>query len=76
MKDLISSRKFQAMVAAIVVWVAGYAGLDLDPVAVGGTVAIIVGWIIARGIEDTGKGAIREQTRLRGSSASGTIEKN
>ena len=63
MREMLLSKKFQAAVAAIVVWLVGYVGLDADLETVGPIVVTILVYIGSQGVADHGKGAEVERTR-------------
>lgn len=55
--DLFTSKKFLAALAAIVVYVAGRFGLNVDPAALDRIVAALLVYVGAQGIADHGKSA-------------------
>lgn len=57
LKDLLSSKKFVAMLVAIAVFVAGRFGLDVDPATLDHVFAAILVYVGAQGIADNGKSA-------------------
>jgi hypothetical protein len=62
-KELLASKKFLAALIAIVVWVGGYAGLDLSFEDVAPVVGVIIAYILGQGFADTGKEAAKERTK-------------
>jgi acid phosphatase family membrane protein YuiD len=59
LKDLLSSKKFVAMLVAIAVFVAGRFGLDVDPATLDHVFAALLVFIGAQGIADHGKEAAK-----------------
>lgn len=55
--DLFTSKKFLAAVAAIVVYVAGRFGFDVDPAALDRIFTALMVYVGAQGIADHGKSA-------------------
>jgi len=55
--DLVTSKKFLAALAAILVWIAGRFGFDLDPGALDRIFAALLVYVGAQGIADAGKSA-------------------
>lgn len=58
-RGMLSSKKFIAALVAIVVYVGGRFGLDLDPAAVGHAFLALLAYVGAQGIADVGKEAAR-----------------
>jgi len=59
LKDLLSSKKFVAMLVAIAVFVAGRFGLDVDPATLDHVFAAILVYVGAQGVADHGKEAAK-----------------
>lgn len=55
-KELLKSKKFLVALVALVVWVAGRAGLDLDREELLGAVTPLWTYVLAQGVADHGKG--------------------
>jgi TRAP-type C4-dicarboxylate transport system permease small subunit len=56
-KELLTSKKFLAMLAAIVVYVGGRLGFDVDPAALDRICAALLVYVGAQGVADAGKSA-------------------
>lgn len=61
--DLFTSKKFLAALAAIIIYVGGRFGFDVDPAALDRIVAALLVYIGAQGIADNGKGAAQVHQR-------------
>jgi hypothetical protein len=55
--DLFTSKKFLAVLAAIIVYVAGRFGFDVDPASLDRIFAALMVYVGAQGIADHGKSA-------------------
>jgi hypothetical protein len=55
--ELLTSKKFLAALAAIIVYVAGHFGLDIQPAALDPIWQVLVVYVGAQGLADIGKGA-------------------
>jgi hypothetical protein len=55
--DLFTSKKFLAVLAAIVVYIAGRFGFDVDPASLDRIFAALMVYVGAQGIADHGKSA-------------------
>ena len=59
LKDLLTSKKFIVMVAALVVAIASKLGLDLDKDLVNQVLAMAAAYVVGQGIADHGKEAAK-----------------
>jgi hypothetical protein len=57
LKELLTSKKFLAMLTAIIVYAAGRFGFDVDPSALDRIVAALLVYVGAQGVADAGKSA-------------------
>ena len=66
-KELLQSKKFVAVLISITVWLAGYVGLDVDPIALAPIFATVIAYIVGQGLADHGKEAekLRQQDPAR-----------
>jgi len=55
--ELLTSKKFLAALAAIIVYIAGHFGLDIQPAALDPIWQVLVVYVGAQGLADIGKGA-------------------
>jgi hypothetical protein len=64
-RELLTSKKFVAVLIASVVWLGGYVGLDLDPMAVAPVVGAIIAYILGQGLADHGKEAAKVTAKTK-----------
>ncbi len=57
LQELLTSKKALAVITAILVYVAGHFGFDLDPAALDRVFGAILVYVVAQGAADIGKGA-------------------
>ena len=57
LKDLFTSKKFLAALSAVILYLAGRFGFDLDPAALDRIFAALLVYVGAQGVADVGKGA-------------------
>ena len=62
-KDLLKSKKFLAMLAALIVWLAGVLGADLQTAQVLPALGTIASYIVGQGLADHGKERIKEAAK-------------
>ena len=58
-KEILASKKALAAIVAILVWVVGKAGLDLDAADLAPIVAVLMTYILGQGLADKGKEAAK-----------------
>lgn len=63
LKDLLTSKKFLVMLAAILVWAAGKAGLNLTTEQLLPVLVAMATYIVGQGLADFGKEAEKEKTK-------------
>lgn len=62
-KDLLKSKKFLALLAGLVVWLASLLGADLSNEQVLPVMLTIASYIVGQGIADKGKEAVKEAAK-------------
>lgn len=72
--ELLTSKKFLAALAAIVVYVAGRFGFDIDPAALDHIFAALLVYVGGQGLADVGKSAATVAANAPKGVTSGTIE--
>ena len=60
-RELLSSKKFVAVLISLAVWLGGYAGLELDPLTLAPIFGTIIAYILGQGLADQGKSAAKIQ---------------
>lgn len=60
MKDLLTSKKFQAAVIAVLAQIAAKFGLELDEASALMLISPIIAYIVGQGVADLGKSAAKE----------------
>lgn len=60
MKDLLTSKKFQAAVIAVLAQIAAKFGLELDEASALMLISPLIAYIVGQGVADLGKSAAKE----------------
>lgn len=61
LKDMLRSKKFLALLAALIVWAVSFLGLDLEMGKVLPVLGTIAAYIVGQGVADHGKEAVKQQ---------------
>ena len=72
-KQMLTSKKFLAALVAVIVWLAGKAGLNLNTEELLGAVTPLWAYIVAQGVADHGKAKAEIQAQAEAAAARVTL---